>query len=1027
MRSFLAAFAAAAQVAASPGSAATDPRMHDIHHPLLAKVPAAEMRAVLEDAYRPLPDRRFILAMAALPSIFGSPTPDKLQAVPSKPGWAIMRGNERVASLPDEAGFDVLWRALVQRAQSLKPAGGRAGGGAAQQCDPFLAPGAWSALETAQRNWTADRNTTALGIAARCLIGLSLQQLDVIEVGDALPARALAALAAFHVLTGGDVTADLALMAEALGYQRTARQLGERKAGSAARPAAYVDQLRRARTAKGQFKPAPDEDPSLPQLRLRYATGDEAIAVAASRDVPYATLLAVWEHGGASAEGPGVAATAPQAGSGVLWRLGRGLPQVLRISEEELLGVFERLLARAVRNRAGPLADADVISAWYRGYFYSALYTMSRHHLDQLSPSRPPDRLAARLGNPQQPVAREFKSWYASMAALRMGRIEPDDIIGDFLNARELGIKPLVLSFNDYRSRTLHIMDTTMVIAARSLFYRLDHRPSHRMALAHAAFSTLYDVRIAQRLVQGALAEYRDAPQAPPGGDAMQVLVKSGTAAPEDLVSALEWLEQREPRPLDLLVQGYRSLVTRQPGVVAYRLALANVLETAGRHEEARKVLAQWLDANPTESSYTRADVEIRIAELFHAQGRHGDALKTLESPLRWQSERALRLSAIANEALGRRGAADAAVQSLLSRYPASPAAVTTAAGVDWGRGRHTEAAELLWRSRNVIHTMPGMSALAERFLAVFDPSRDAHAKPAFTALAKRFNPFVLRELVVSAHRAGRYRLAFDLGSQLSAPGIGGMELALVSYLSLKQLPQEPRQSLAWLRGRVPPDIANRISQLAHRRGAPEVIWSDVVNPDGQYGDYLWLMRAAELKLTPEASRQAILAKRLQPARDDFHWTLARHLAGLAREDDVFRLANTIHRRCTTAYFMGLKAEAEGRRTDAVAWYRAVLETGINSSEFDPPRRDALQWWMKMLETGALFVPVELRWALARLTWLRDRAPASFTADAPSGVQLADGPVREPQPLRHLAGEVRQHLHGDRRVVGLQPLEILVP
>ena len=1030
---------------AAPLAAGADARMHNLHQPLLAMAPPAQMRAVLHDAYRAGPDRRFILAMAALPSILGNAAPDRLEGIPVKGGWAVMRGSERVAAVPDDAGFDALWQALVSRARALKPAGGRAEKAAAPtQCDPFIAPGAWRALEAAQKAWLADRgNTRALGMAARCLIALSVQHLDVVGIGDAVPARALAAIAAYHVLTGEDVTGDLSAVADLLGYRHSAGRLAERlpqahpmhrlaaglvEGGSDGEPAGYLNQLRRSATIKGYFKPVAEETPSLSLLRIRYASSDERVVLSASRDVPYAALLAVWEHGGAAPEGTGAPASGmQQPGASLLWRLGRGIPQILRIGEEELLSVFERLLERAMRNRVGPFADAEVIAAWYRGYFYSALYTMSRHHLDQLAPGRPPDQLAARLGNPQAPVAREFKSWYMAMAALRMGKVEPDEIMGAFLQMRELGARPLVLAFTDYRARTLHVVDTTMAIAARSLFYRLDYRPGHRMALAHVAFSTLYDGALAHRLVQGALTEQRDAPRTPPGGDAMQVLVKSGTAAPVDLALALEWLEQRDPQPLDLLMQGYRSLISRQPGNVGHHFALARVLETAGRHEEARKILRQWLEAHPSESPHIRGDVEIRVAELFHAQSLHADALKALEPALRWQTDRALRLSAISNEALGRRDATDAAVQALLARHPASPHAPVTAAGIEWGRGRHREAAEILWGSRNVIHTPAGMTALAERFLAVFDPSRNAHARLAFAELARRFNPFVLRELVVSAHRARRYQLAFDLGSQLSAPGIGGVELAFTSYLSLKQLGQDPRLSLSWLHKRVPPDLANRIAQVAHRRDASEVLWSDIVNPDAPHADYLLLMRAADLKLTPDASRQAMLAGRLEPAREEFRWMLARNLLGLARDDDVFRLADTPHRRCTAAYFMGLKAEAEGRRADAVAWYRAVIETGVITSDLDPPRRDALNWWLGLLQTGTLFVPVEFRWALARLAWLRDRAPAAFRADPGSGIQLADRAVREAQPLRQLPREVRQHLHGDRGMARLEPLEILLP
>jgi len=56
---------------------------------------------------------------------------------------------------------------------------------------------------------------------------------------------------------------------------------------------------------------------------------------------------------------------------------------------------------------------------------------------------------------------------------------------------------------------------------------------------------------------------------------------------------------------------------------------------------------------------------------------------------------------------------------------------------------------------------------------------------------------------------------------------------------------------------------------------------------------------------------------------------LTRFLTGLATEKEVLALATDPKKRCEIAYYIGLRAQGEGRYADASDWYRVSIETGL--------------------------------------------------------------------------------------------------
>jgi hypothetical protein len=55
---------------------------------------------------------------------------------------------------------------------------------------------------------------------------------------------------------------------------------------------------------------------------------------------------------------------------------------------------------------------------------------------------------------------------------------------------------------------------------------------------------------------------------------------------------------------------------------------------------------------------------------------------------------------------------------------------------------------------------------------------------------------------------------------------------------------------------------------------------------------------------------------------------MGQHVMGLTPASDVHRVAGNPERRCEMAYYVGVRALAEGRSHDAADWFLAALATG---------------------------------------------------------------------------------------------------
>ena len=88
--------------------------------------------------------------------------------------------------------------------------------------------------------------------------------------------------------------------------------------------------------------------------------------------------------------------------------------------------------------------------------------------------------------------------------------------------------------------------------------------------------------------------------------------------------------------------------------------------------------------------------------------------------------------------------------------------------------------------------------------------------------------------------------------------------------------------------------------------------------------EWVWLLRAASARRAPAPARSQALADRFASPQGSESYLLGRYLAGLADESSI---KSSTHR-TQAAWALGVRAEAEGRIDDAIAWYGVATAAG---------------------------------------------------------------------------------------------------
>lgn len=948
----------------------------------LFSAPLLETPRLLNEIYRLQPDRRFLLAVGEIHRLFDGKRDKEVRVAFTEGKWAIDSNGERVGSVPDLATYSDFTRALslwIGRLKDRYPSPQAAPFEEADRAriekkvDEFLAPSLIGALEDLDGLWKKGvRDPGLVDLASRGYVRLCLQRLDQLGMTDSLLARALALRALSD--SGGlpESRREHALLANLMGYEVDAIESAS-KLPSADPVRLFVFGESRALLDKVQINPGdrlgqylgllavagegktawagwgkPDiwsswheryffeKGLTLPVLR----TAVEVDAFETNLPVSNAILHAVMLELSASPSEQG-AETRERVPADLTERLLQAFIENVRsslqIQPEGLVARFEAALASRSPKSDGVFWDSESFRAFFRGYFYSALFTLGRHYADSLASGPASIEFAKYLeGSPEGPGA-QFARWYTDEVSIRYGSPpEAKRLIEDFTSLDEIG--PLVLVRLLDAMGSYLTWDSELTPAVMQPFVRrLDSRMAHQRLLLNPAFFPLQDLNLTARLCRNLMSR-----------------------APSESVWFRGWCTDflgNERGLLALIDRKELDLATRS-AALSYAIEKNRLSEAAIRErfrrflEESnydRSITAPYLEylefrvedyaegRRVAEGFVSRHKPEGlllsiyrgRQAHLMELEGRYKEAWAVIEPELSSGQGAVMAWAASILQRLGRREEAITLAKQAVERYPDSHSGRGDLAEILWRERRYSEAALVLDHPRMTLATW--RYNIGRSFDRTFRGREEREAVEAFDPLvAQRINRWNLQQIVEPIGET-RPSLAFALQSRMKRPFV--MDIVGPRFQAYKYLKSWKGRDEAtrWLHDNIPQNLREVASADFYDEEDFDLLWTIVEPlPGKDLLPYTWLLRAgaaAYRGLDRDPHRAELLAHYQKRDDAEFEFQLGRYVLGLDDAAVVAGLPMSRKQRSQAEYFFGVRALAEGRVSDAADWYRVVIET----------------------------------------------------------------------------------------------------
>jgi tetratricopeptide (TPR) repeat protein len=959
-------------------------------------VPLADAPGLLNDIYRLQPDRRFLLAVAEVHRLFDGKREKTVRVAFSEGQWAIQSDGESVGSVPDLATYPDMTRALSEWAARLNARSAWKAAAPLPDADrvriegmlgEFLAPKPIEALGEIDRLWSMGlRDPALVGFAGRAFVRLSLQSLDRVQMADRLPGRAMAFLVFSESFGAAANPVEHALLASLMGYETDAAQIAEKisanhpvrlfakgqgrallervQTNQADRLGQYLGLL----TVAGHGKKAWGHwgrselwsdwfekyffDPrlTLPVLRSAIEVDQFETRLPLSNAILHEVMLAV---------APAARRTEEET------RVPRGLTeQMLQefiesvrayvgFKPQGLVQRFEDAVASKSPSNA-TFWEAESFRAYFRGYFYSALFTLGYHYADSLASGPAAGEFAEYLKGAPGGVGVQFARWYGDLVSLRYGTgLDPKRLIEDFTSLEHVGppaLAPMLTAIDSYL-----LWDNELTPGVMRPFVRkLDARIANRSLLVRPAFYPLQDLNLATKLCRDLVAR---APLETVGyrawctdflGDerGLLALIDRSELDLETRSAALSLAVEKGRLSDAIIRRRYRKFLQESDYDRLFTAPYLEYLENqAEDFREARRVVEEFLSRHTPEDGLLYSIYRGRLAHLMELQGDYAGAWAVVEPELASGQGAVMGWGASILQRLGRREEAISLARRTVERYPDSPGSRGHLAEILWRERRYSDAALVLERPEMSLFAW--RSELAQSFYRAFRDREERDAIEAFDPLvAQKITRFHL-QLLFEPFASKRPSLAFALQSRLKRPYV--MDIVgprFLAYMHLKAWKGE-EEALRWLHDNIPQNMREVGTFDFYNEQEFDLLWTLVEPPAGkELSPRTWLLRAAAAVyrgLDRDPQRQALLAH-YSESRPDFDHALGRYLLGLESATGVERLARDGKQRSEAAYFFGIRALSEGRIPEAADWLRVVVETEPAVEVMMLARRALTRW-----------------------------------------------------------------------------------
>ncbi|MCZ6856559.1 MAG: hypothetical protein O7F70_01035 [Gemmatimonadetes bacterium] len=954
-----------------------------------------DMPQVVRDRYRLKPDRRFLYAIAEVDCQLSHRPADTLRVAFRDGSWVIHYQSELVGNLPELPDFGDAATLLTAWVENLNRRFPLEFGPAARASDmefineklgEFHAHDVAEALRRMEKHWgRRGLPKEFLALATRGLVLLTVQSLDWVGVADRLRGKALAIAVMTKTLTDIDVTREEALLALEMGFSTHAESLATALSQrDPVRPYVF-----RATEDLRSLVEGADGDPLgrfLYMLRLSTADDDDA--------------LRRWQlqHGFRRSRGLGVFKPelkmgefsagnylldmATRSAIGELWlatgngpwsfrmvnswrrlaaRLGLidgpiGINDALvraQVGPNEIIPRFEQDLAALDDEYAGPLLDATTYRSYFADHFYSAIYQKAVHALFRLGHVPSAERVLATLEGAPPGIGEQLHRWYGHLVASEAGRGNPEDLVSD---VRELDLGEILLDRTLDQLRK-HQNADEFVSSAAEFVRRLDTRPSHQSSVASIAAPNLRDLRTAEKYYRGLLRMAEPAYRrtalrvALHDGDYETILRAVSDSAFEAGIRehALDLIVEVDLVSATAIERSALALIEDYPDDWSILQTYVRFLEGQQDYRAVLPVLENWLSRHERQDGFAHINATNAMSRLLYRLGEYDASLSYAERVVNSRQNGAMGRMALVLGAMGRLDSARALADRLVDRRPGSAWGRSVLTEILWRRGDFAEVVPVLRPDGYTVWASDWREHVTRAFLSVFGDRPLAEAEAAFTALLTGgVPPWTARHLPAGLFAAGRADLAFALQSQLPVGnGRYTLRFPIVAYRYLGS--QGDRDAaLRWLRPKLPNVSKAALGFEIFSEGDDELLWDLITRPDvDRYAESIWLTRAAAYVRAPSprpAWRRSLAAHYARGGDDDY-FLMGRYLMDLVGEETMFSIATTPQRRCEVAYYLGIKAQAEGRYEDAHDWFQVARATG-RSQDFEFLwARDVLDAW----------------------------------------------------------------------------------
>jgi hypothetical protein len=954
--------------AVNPSAASSQPRT-------ILTVPPEEMREFVTETYRLKPDRRFLLGVATLHHFLTGEKETEPTVAFRDGHWWIRYADMEVGTLPPIPDFPDGMRMLQDWANRLTAkfplrveadGGDSAFTGIDANLDRFLAPSIAAAARDLDARWqNGARDTGILPRATRALVDLTLQQMDVIEVGDRLPAKAMAVLALTQTVGRDPCTREESLLAYSMGYTahatRTASSLDpadpvrlyvthqdEALAQAAEGGSAEVQYLYLSRLVDlDEEEPALDwiekhfssEWLSLPILKSLLDLRPFSLMRFLSEAAPRLALVSLAGDVGIMPQLSEISTGAATAPSERQLSKAMGVILIALAAEKAtLVGKFESGTKILDARYPGPFLDSETYRAYYNSYFYSSYYLLGLFYLDNLSSTEAVKDLSAEFGTSGAGLAGDFERWYALLAASKAGNATLENLSQGMTESKALGVPPLMRILKEQQRYLAH-GDAKSLEPIKEIADRMDTRVSHRVGLLDLSSGSLLDLRLAESLRSSILQAapeahgevlaweahvHRDVPK-------LKAMVNDPSLGIFTRMIALRYVVRDAEKDRAFIGKAYESLITESPDHFRVYDDYARYLLNHQQYGRSRETMRRWLKRGVWTTGLEEIEARTLIAETYEKEGRLKEAWREVGPAVKsWKADAMIEGAQILDQ-MGRKPEAEKLAGMVAARYPDDIGSRLALASMYWRHGKYAEAAASLKATPQPLRIFEWQFEVAPVFVETFSDKSREETLQAFDALLRaQVGPFELFPLVYPIAKKGNYELAFDMVTRLHYPGPGNLVFLGHGYEYLKELKGKDA-ALQWMRSQTPM-VAGMAAMALYEEKHYDLLWDLIPTPVPEpHADFVWLMRAAaSLQVGPGRDpHRAELEAYYRSRRGGYYDAIGRYLMGMTNEKDVLGLVSAPDSRCEVAYYLGLKAESEGRFADASDWYRVTVETGL--------------------------------------------------------------------------------------------------